>query len=308
MSWKTPVTDTRFGFVAIVGEPNVGKSTLMNAMVGAKVAIVTHKAQTTRSNLIGLATEGLTQIAFVDTPGIFETKRRLDKAMVNSAWNGVGRADIVTLMIQPSSVTRPQLGKILDQLKQTVDSHVPTVLVINKIDLVHHRQLLGLTDALSAMHDFDRIFMVSAKTGSGLDDLLAWYGANLPLGEWHYPVDQVSDTAVEILACDITREKLLMHMHQEIPYNLTVETEQWENLGPDEVCVRQNIIVNRDGHKKMIIGRKGENIKRVGIEAKQEMARLLNQKVHLFLQVKVRKNWMDEAQRYTRLGLEFPRN
>jgi len=300
--------DRRFGFIAIIGEPNVGKSTLVNSLVGTKLAIVTHKAQTTRSNMIGLAINGIAQMAFIDTPGIFETKKRLDKAMVKSAWSSIHGADIITVMVQPKSVKRNQINQILQHLN-TIDSSVaPKALVINKIDLVHREELLGITNTLTQMFDFDKVFMVSAKHGNGLQDLFQWYATQIPLGEWHFPADQFSDKSVQSLACEITREKLLLHLHQEIPYTLTVETERWQNLKSHEVRIDQNIIVSKQSHKQMIIGKKGECIKRVGIEAKQEIKQLLGHNVHLFLQVKVRQNWMNESPRYAALGLEFPKD
>ena len=298
---------SRFGFIAVIGEPNVGKSTLINAIVGTKLAIVTHKSQTTRSNMIGLAIEGKSQLAFVDTPGIFETKKRLDKAMVNSAWNSLRGADIITVMVQPNSVKRDRIQNILYQLKEYNNSTIPKALVVNKIDLIDRKQLLGIVDYIRKLFPFDEVFLVSAKRKYGLKDLTQWYAKQLPVGMWHYPEEQTSDKPVHNLACEITREKLLLNLHQEIPYSLTVETERWRNMKSGEVRIDQNIIVSREGHKRIIIGSKGEGIKRISMEAKEEISKLLNQTVHLFLQVKVRKNWMDEPKSYSSMGLEFPK-
>ena len=289
-----------------MGEPNVGKSTLLNRLVGTKLAIVTHKAQTTRSNLIGIQNKEDAQIAFVDTPGIFTPKTKLDQAMVKSAWASIKYADIISLMVQPKSAQREEIDDITKRLKRVENGKARIILIVNKIDLVNPQELLKLVDQFSRRIEFSKVFLVSAKKGDGIDDLTTWYSKNLPHGSWLFPPDQISSQPVQSLACDITREKLLIRLHQEIPYNLTVETEQWQEMKNNEVKIYQNIIVSREGHKAMVIGASGSCIKQIGIEARKDISRLLGQTAHLFLRVTVRKKWMDDEKRLRDMGLGLP--
>lgn len=298
--------NTNFGYVALVGEPNVGKSTLLNRLVGTKLAIVTHKAQTTRTNLIGIQNREGTQIAFVDTPGIFNPKTKLDQAMVKSAWGSIKYADIISLMVQPKSGKLKENEGIIKRLKQLEKDQAKIILIVNKIDLVNPSELLKLVDVFSNRMDFAKVFLISAKKGDGIEDLIEWYSDNLPKGPWLFPPDQISSQSVQSLACDITREKLLLRLHQEIPYNLGVETDQWKEMKNNEVRIDQNIVVARDGHKAMVIGASGSCIKQVGIDARKDISKLLGQKVHLFLRVTVRKKWMDDEKRLREMGLGQP--
>lgn len=297
---------TKFGYVALMGEPNVGKSTLLNRLVGSKLAIVTHKAQTTRSNLIGIQNRDNTQIAFVDTPGIFNPKTKLDQAMVKSAWSSIKFANIISLMIQPKSAQNEEIEGVTDRLKLIENKDSKIILIVNKIDLVNPRELLELVDKFSARLEFAKVFLISAKKGNGIEDLMEWYTDNLPEGTWLFPPDQISSQSVQSLACDITREKLLMRLHQEIPYNLTVETDQWVEMKNKEVRIEQNIIVAKEGHKAMVIGASGSCIKQIGIEARKDISKLLGQKVHLFLRVIIRKKWMEDEKRLRQMGLGMP--
>ncbi len=298
--------NTKFGYVALMGEPNVGKSTLLNQLVGTKLAIVTHKAQTTRSNLIGIQNRDSTQIAFVDTPGIFNPKTKLDQAMVKSAWNSIKFANIICLMVQPKSAQWQEIDGVTDRLKLIESDDTKIILIVNKIDLVNPKELLKLVDKVSSRMDFAKVFLISAKKGDGIEDLMAWYTDNLPEGSWLFPPDQISSQSVQSLACDITREKLLMRLHQEIPYNLTVETDQWVEMKNKEVRIDQNIIVAKEGHKAMVIGASGSCIKQIGIEARKDISKLLGQKVHLFLRVIIRKKWMDDEKRLRDMGFGVP--
>lgn len=298
--------NTNFGYVALMGEPNVGKSTLLNRLVGTKLAIVTHKAQTTRTNLIGIQNREGSQIAFVDTPGIFNPKTKLDQAMVKSAWGSIKYADIISLMVQPKSGKLEENEGIIKRLKQLEKDRAKIILIVNKIDLVNPGELLKLVDALSNRMNFAKVFLISAKKGNGIEDLIEWYSDNLPKGQWLFPPDQISSQSVQSLACDITREKLLLRLHQEIPYNLSVETDQWKEMKNNEVRIDQNIVVARDGHKAMVIGASGSCIKQVGIDSRKDISKLLGQKVHLFLRVIVRKKWMDDEKRLREMGLGQP--
>ena len=298
--------NTKFGYVALVGEPNVGKSTLLNRLVGTKLAIVTHKAQTTRTNLIGIQNRDNTQIAFVDTPGIFNPKTKLDQAMVKSAWNSIKFANIISFMVQPKSAQWKEIEGVTNRLKLIENEDTKIILIVNKIDLVNPKELLKLVDNFTGKVDFAKVFLVSAKKGDGVEDLMTWYADNLPEGTWLFPPDQVSSQSVQSLACDITREKLLMRLHQEIPYNLTVETDQWVEMKNKEVRIDQNIIVAKEGHKAMVIGASGSCIKQIGIEARKDISKLLGQKVHLFLRVIIRKKWMDDEKRLRDMGFGVP--
>lgn len=297
------VPATRSGFVALIGAPNAGKSTLVNQLVGAKVSIVTHKVQTTRAIVRGIATHDNAQIVFVDTPGIFKPKRRLDTAMVTTAWGGAKDADVVVLLIDAERGIKGDADAILDRLK---DVRQPMLLVLNKVDRVKPETLLALAATANERVPFKRTFMVSALTGSGCKDLLDHLAETLPLGPWYYPEDQISDLPMRQLAAEITREKLYLRLHQELPYSSHIETEKWEEKKDGSVRIEQVIYVERDSQKKIVLGHKGETIRAIGQAARTEIAEILEQKVHLFLFVKVRENWGDDPERYREMGLEFP--
>jgi len=295
--------DTRSGFVALVGAPNAGKSTLVNRLVGTKVSIVTHKVQTTRAIVRGIATHGTAQIVFVDTPGIFKPRRRLDRAMVTTAWGGAKDADLVLVLIDAERGLRGDAEAMLENL---ANIRQPKALVLNKIDRVQPEKLLALTAEANAKASFERTFMVSALTGSGCDDLLDWLAGTLPEGPWYYPEDQVSDLPMRQLAAEITREKLYLRLHQELPYSSHVETEKWEEKKDGSVRIEQVIYIERDSQKKIVLGAKGETIRAIGQAARKEIGEILEQPVHLFLFVKVRENWGDDPERYREMGLDFP--
>ena len=294
---------TRSGFVALIGAPNAGKSTLVNRLVGTKVSIVTHKVQTTRALVRGIATHEAAQIVFVDTPGIFKPRRRLDTAMVTTAWGGARDADIVLVLIDAERGIRGDAAAILDRL---ADVRQPKALVLNKVDRVKRETLLALAAEANERVAFDRTFMVSALTGSGCEDLLDYLARSLPAGPWYYPEDQISDLPMRQLAAEITREKLYLRLHQELPYSSHVETERWEEKKDGSVRIEQVIYVERDSQKKIVLGHKGENIRAIGEAARKEIGGILEQKVHLFLFVKVRENWGDDPERYREMGLDFP--
>ncbi|MEZ2332742.1 GTPase Era [Mesorhizobium sp. RCC_202] len=300
---STETTPTHSGFVALIGAPNAGKSTLINQLVGAKVSIVTHKVQTTRAIVRGIATHERAQIVFVDTPGIFKPKRRLDTAMVTTAWGGAKDADVVVLLIDAERGIRGDADAILDRLK---DVRQPMLLVLNKVDRVKPETLLALAATANERVPFKRTFMVSALTGSGCKDLLDYLAETLPAGPWYYPEDQISDLPMRQLAAEITREKLYLRLHQELPYSSHIETEKWEEKKDGSVRIEQVIYVERDSQKKIVLGHKGETIRAIGQAARMEIAGILEQKVHLFLFVKVRENWGDDPERYREMGLEFP--
>ncbi len=295
---------TRAGFVALIGEPNAGKSTLLNRMVGAKVSIVTHKVQTTRARLRGVAMEGDAQLIFVDTPGLFRPRRRLDRAMVAAAWTGAADADVVVLLIEAHRGLTEGVQAILDGLREKGGGR-PVALAINKIDRVRSEVLLGLAEEMNAAFDFAETFMISAEKGHGVDDLRAWLARTVPEGPWLYPEDQIADLPMRMIAAEITREKLTLRLHQELPYQLTVETVSWDERKDGSVRIEQLVYVVRDGHKGIVLGSKGETIKAVGQAARAELEEFLGRKVHLFLQVKVRPGWQDEAERYSAIGLDF---
>jgi len=305
----TPAGDvtapTRCGFVALIGEPNAGKSTLLNAMVGAKISIVTHKVQTTRSRLRGVAIEGAAQIVFVDTPGLFRPRRRLDRAMVGAAWAGAADADLVVLMIEAHRGLTEGVAGILEGLDAHCPPDTPVALAINKIDRVRRPTLLALAAEMAARRDFAQTFMISAETGDGVADLKAWLAERMPEGPWHFPGDQIADLPMRLLAAEITREKLTLRLHQELPYQLTVETESWEELDKGGVRIEQVIFVAREGHKGIVLGKHGETVKAVGQAARAEITELIGTSAHLFLTVKTRPNWQDEPERYRAIGLDF---
>ncbi len=295
---------TRAGFVALIGEPNAGKSTLLNRMVGAKVSIVTHKVQTTRARIRGVALEGDAQLVFVDTPGLFKPRRRLDRAMVAAAWGGAADADVVVLLIEAHRGMTEGVKAILAALRErTGEGRV--ALAINKIDKVKSEGLLRLTKEMNEAYDFAETFMISAERGHGCDALKSWLAGELPEGPWLYPEDQIADLPMRMIAAEMTREKLTLRLHQELPYQMTVETEGWEERKDGSAKIDQLIYVMRDGHKGIVLGNKGETIKAVGKAAREELEEFLGRKVHLFLQVKVRPNWLEESERYDEMGLNF---
>ncbi|MDO5612414.1 MAG: GTPase Era [Paracoccus sp. (in: a-proteobacteria)] len=296
--------ESRAGFVALIGEPNAGKSTLLNQMVGAKVSIVTHKVQTTRARIRGIAIEGNAQIVFVDTPGIFRPRRRLDRSMVAAAWGGAEDADVVCLLIEAHRGLTDGVERILDAMMERGKGRT-VALVINKIDRVKAEALLALADKMNAAFPFTRTFMVSAERGHGCDDLRAWLAEQMPAGPWLYPEDQIADLPMRMIAAEMTREKLTLRLHEEIPYQLTVETEAWEERQDGSARVDQVIYVARPGHKGIVLGKGGETIKAVSQAARIELEEFMGRRVHLFLQVRVRENWLDEAERYSEMGLDF---
>ena len=299
-----PEAGTRCGFVALIGAPNVGKSTLINALVGTKVAIVSHKVQTTRALLRGIAIEGAAQLVFVDTPGIFAPKRRLDRAMVTTAWAGAHDADIAGVLIDARRGIDEESAALLERLK---DVRKPKLLILNKIDLVDKPALLTLAKTANEQAKFDATFMISALAGDGVADLKRWLAEHAPEGPWHYPEDQISDAPLRQLAAEITREQLYKRLHQELPYQSTVETDIWKELRDGTVRIEQTVFVERDSQKKIVLGKGGATIKAIGAEARREIAAAIEQKVHLFLFVKVREGWGDDPERYREMGLEFPK-
>lgn len=296
-----PEQPQRCGFVALIGAPNAGKSTLINRLVGAKVSIVTPKVQTTRSQVRGVTIAETAQIIFIDTPGIFAPKRRLDRAMVAAAWNGAQDADLVVLMIDARRITNEDTA-IIARLHEAGRA---AILVLNKIDLMKPAALLERSSALNDQGDFTETFMISAETGDGVEDLKAYLAAQMPEGVWHYPEDQLSDLSERLMAAEITREKLFIRLRQELPYALTVETDAWTDFRDGSVRIDQTIYVARDGHRGIILGKQGSGIQPVREAAQRELEAELGCKVHLFLFVKVRKNWLDDPERYSAWGLDF---
>ncbi|ADH88942.1 GTP-binding protein Era [Ancylobacter novellus DSM 506] len=300
-----PIGDTRCGFVALIGAPNAGKSTLTNALVGTKVSIVSHKVQTTRSLVRGIALEGTTQIILVDTPGIFAPKRRLEKAMVRSAWSGAGDADAVVLLVDARAGMTEDVEAII---KGLADVKRPRAILLNKIDLVKRDSLLELAAKVAELISFDRLFMVSAQNGDGLKELREWLAQTLPLGPWLYPEDQISDAPMRSLAAEITREKLFHRLHEELPYRSTVETDSWQERKDGSVRIEQTIFVERESQRKIVLGKGGETIKAISMAARKELTEIVEAPVHLFLFVKVRENWADDPERYREMGLDFPQS
>ena len=293
---------TRCGFVALVGAPNAGKSTLLNKLVGTKVSIVSPKVQTTRTRVLGICIEDQTQIAFIDTPGIFAPKRRLDRAMVAAAWGGAAEADDVVLLIDASKGITRDAEAIIQRLKETKRK---VILALNKVDQVQKPILLDLATKLDAAGVFSDIFMISALKGSGVSDLMTFLTARMPEGPWHYPEDQVSDLPERMLAAEITREKVFLQLKQELPYRITVETEKWEERKDGSIKIDQLLFVQKDGHKQIVLGKGGQQIKRIGEAARRELEEILDCKVHLFLFIKVRDSWEDDPERYRNMGLDF---
>ena len=296
--------DSRCGFIALIGAPNVGKSTLVNALVGSKVAIVSHKVQTTRAALRGIATAGGAQLVLIDTPGIFAPRRRLDRAMVANAWAGAHDADIAAVLIDAKRGLDAEAEALLGKLSEV---RQPKILLINKIDLVEKPALLAIAQAANERATFAATFMVSALTGDGVADVRRWLAAHVPPGPWHYPEDQITDAPLRQLAAEITREKLYLRLHQELPYRSTVETDQWKQLRDGSTRIEQTIYVERESQRKIVLGKGGATIKAIGAEARREIAGMVEAAVHLFLFVKVREHWGDDPERYRGMGLEFPR-
>ena len=295
---------TRSGFVALIGAPNAGKSTLLNKMVGARISIVTHKVQTTRTRIRGVSIEDQSQIIFVDTPGLFKPRRRLDRAMVAAAWSGAADSDITLLIVEAHRGLTEGVEKIISSISET-GLNGKFALVINKIDKVDVNDLLSLSKEINESHPFTETFMISAEKGKGVDDLKRWLGSNLPEGPWLYPDDQISDMPLRMIAAEITREKLTLRLHQELPYQLTVETEKWEEKPDKSVRIEQMIYLSRPGHKGILLGKKGETIKAVSMASRLSIEEFLGIKVHLFLRLKVREKWMEETERYSEMGLDF---
>ena len=295
----------RCGFVAVIGAPNVGKSTLVNALVGAKVTIVSPKVQTTRAIMRGIAIEGDAQLIFVDTPGIFAPRRRLDRAMVATAWSGAHDADIVALMVDAKRGLDDETAVIATKL---ADVATPKILVVNKVDLVAKPSLLGLVAAANEGAKYAATFLIAALSGNGVAEVKAWLAAHVPEGPWHYPEDQITDAPLRALAAEITREKIYLHLHQELPYHSTVETESWQERKDGSVRIEQTIYVERESQRKIVLGKGGQAIKSIGAQARKEIAEILERPVHLFLFVKVREGWSEDPERYREMGLEFPKD
>jgi len=297
-------SESRCGFAALIGAPNAGKSTLVNALVGTKVSIVTPKAQTTRTLIRGIAVDGPAQLILVDTPGIFAPRRRLDRAMVGTAWGGAKDADIAALVVDGRKGVEDEDEAVIRGLAEV---RAAKLLVLNKVDVVAKPALLALTQILNERAAFAAIFMISALTGDGVADLKRWLGAHVPAGPWLYPADQIADAPLRQLAAEITREKLYLRLHQELPYQSTVETEVWKELKDGSVRIEQTIYVERESQRKIVLGKGGQTIKAIGAAARADIAVAIEQPVHLFLFVKVREGWGDDPERYREMGLEFPR-
>ncbi|MGA9499170.1 MAG: GTPase Era [Pseudolabrys sp.] len=296
--------NTSCGFVALIGAPNAGKSTLLNGLVGSKVSIISHKVQTTRALIRGIAVEGQSQLIFVDTPGIFSPRRRLDRAMVTTAWSGAHEADLVGVLIDSRKGLDEEAESILARLG---DVKPPKLLILNKVDVVAKEVLLDLAKAANAAAKFEATFMVSALTGDGVADLKVWLAQRVPPGPWLYPPEQMSDAPIRQLAAEITREKLFERLHQELPYHSTVETESWKELRAGDIRIEQTIYVERESQRKIVLGKGGQTIKAIGEAARREIAEIVEAKVHLFLFVKVREGWGEDPERYRAMGLEFPK-
>ena len=299
-----PGTRTRCGFVALIGAPNVGKSTLVNALVGSKVTIVSRKVQTTRALIRGIVIESNAQIILVDTPGIFLPNRRLDRAMVSTAWSGAHDADLVCVLLDAKSGIDEEADAILAKLATVQHDKI---LVLNKIDLVAREKLLALAKAANERLNFTTTFMVSALSGDGVGDLRHTLAEMVPPGPFHYPEDQMSDVPMRHLAAEITREKIFRQLHQELPYQSTVETDSWTERKDKSIRIEQTIFVERESQRKIVLGKGGATIKTIGAESRKELAEIVGQPVHLFLFVKVRENWGEDPDRYREMGLEFPR-
>jgi GTP-binding protein Era len=301
---RADAAPTRCGFIALIGAPNAGKSTLINALVGTKVTIVSHKVQTTRALLRGIAIEGAAQLVFIDTPGIFAPKRRLDRAMVSTAWASAHDADIVAVLLDAKRGIDPEASALLDGVAAVPQ---PKALLINKIDLVEKPTLLALAQQANERAPFVATFMIAALNGDGVADFKRWLAMQVPVGPWHYPEDQITDAPLRQLAAEITREKLYLRLHQELPYQSTVETASWQERKDGSVRIEQTIFVERESQRKIVLGKGGQTIKAIGADARREIAEVIEQPVHLFLFVKVREGWGDDPERYREMGLEFPK-
>jgi len=297
--------DTRCGFTAVIGAPNAGKSTLVNALVGAKVSIVTHKAQTTRARMRGIAIAGKTQIVLVDTPGIFRPKRRLDRAMVETAWTEAREAHVAVLVLDAIRGLDDVAEPIFQQAGQL---KIPLVLVLNKVDKVDKAKLLALASEASKSLPLEQLFMVSALSGDGVEDLKNYLASRMPPGPWLFPEDQIADAPLRQWAAEVTREKMFLRLHEEIPYSSTVETTDWKQLKDGSTRIEQTIFVERESQRKIVLGAKGQAIKQISMEARREIAEGVEATVHLFLFVKVRENWADDPERYREMGLDFPKS
>jgi GTP-binding protein Era len=296
--------EPRCAFVALIGAPNAGKSTLLNALVGSKIAIVSHKVQTTRTLVRGITAESSAQLVFIDTPGIFQPKRRLERAMVTTAWGGARDADLVGVLIDARKGLDNEADALLARLSEVQQAKV---LILNKVDVAEKAKLLTLAQAANQRAAFAATFMLSALTGDGVADLKKWLAEHAPAGPWHYPADQMSDAPLRSLAAEITREKLFLRLHQELPYQSTVETETWKELKDGSVRIEQTIYVERESQRKIVLGKAGQTIKAIGAEARREIAEIAEAPVHLFLFVKVREGWSEDPERYREMGLEFPK-
>lgn len=302
---ETVPANTRCGYVAIVGAPNAGKSTLLNQMVGAKVSIVSKKVQTTRARITAIGMEGQTQLVYLDTPGIFVPRRRLDKAMVNAAWSGIDDADAVLLLVDAERGFDDESRAIVDALKERGRKNV--LLALNKIDAIPRDRLLGLAKTISETYPFEKVFMISAIKGSGVADVQKDLATRMPAGPWLYPEDQLADVPMRFLAAEITREQVYRALHDELPYAITVETEDWKDQKDGAARIQQVIFVERESQKKIVLGEKGAMVKRIGSYARKEMETQFERRVHLFLFVKVREDWGDDPERYEAMGLDFPK-
>ncbi|MCR9282704.1 MAG: GTPase Era [Rhodobacteraceae bacterium] len=296
--------DTKAGFIALIGAPNAGKSTLINQLVGTKVSIVTHKVQTTRTIVRGVAMHGAAQLVFIDTPGIFKPKRRLDRAMVDTAWGGARDADLIALLVDARKGLTEEVENILKRLSS---QQAPKVLILNKTDVAKREKLLQLAQKINEFVSFEETFMVSALTGDGTETILDYFASKVPDGPWLFPEDQPSDLPLRILAAEITREKLFERLHEELPYISTVETEQWQARKDGSARIEQTIYVERDSQKSIVLGKRGQTIKAISQAAREELSEIIEAPVHLFLFVKVRENWADDPERYREMGLEFPK-
>ena len=300
-----PPADTRCGFIAVIGATNAGKSTLVNALVGAKVTIVSHKVQTTRAQIRGIAMVGVSQLVFIDTPGIFRPRRRLDRAMVDAAWGSASDVDMVALLVDAQRGLNDDLERIIERLAA---DHRPVVVILNKVDKVEDKEkLLKLAAVLAEKLPVQKLFMISALSGSGVADLKAYIAANVPRGPWHYPEDDISDAPLRWLASEITRERIYHWLHQELPYETTVETTEWTEKKDNSVRIEQTIFVMRDSQKSIVLGKNGAMIKKLSMEARTELAGIVEKPVHLFLFVKVRESWESDPERYREMGLDYPK-
>lgn len=297
--------DTHCGFVAVIGAPNAGKSTLVNALVGAKVSIVTYKAQTTRARMRGIAIAGKSQIVLVDTPGIFRPKRRLDRAMVETAWTEAREADVAVLVLDAIRGMDDVAEPIFQQAGEL---KIPLVLALNKVDKIDKAKLLALASEASKSLPLEQLFMVSALSGDGVEDLKTYLASRMPPGPWLFPEDQIADAPLRQWAAEVTREKMFLRLHEEIPYSSTVETTDWKQRKDGSIRIEQTIFVERQSQRKIVLGAKGQAIKQISMEARREIAEGIETPVHLFLFVKVRENWADDPERYREMGLDFPKS